>query len=131
MLALLPAGDADRWFTTVFVGGTRLELTEPSELGESEIGIDDAVRGQFVRDYRELGDIRCEKVCDGLTERSERTPIDGCPVHNFTKKSLERFDEFACAFIHRSRLVVAVGSGGGEHGTATCPPSAQVVPSCR
>jgi len=95
VLALLPAGDTDRWFTTMFVGGTWLELTEPVELGESEVGVDESVSGQFVSDNRELRDVRCEKVCDGLAERCERTPADGCPVHNFTKKSLERVDEFA------------------------------------
>ena len=51
MFALLPAGDADRRFTAMFVSGRRLELTEPVQLGESEsksesaVGVGETVRG--------------------------------------------------------------------------------------
>lgn len=47
MFALLPADDADRRFTTMFLSGRRLELTEPVQLGESESenasGVDETV----------------------------------------------------------------------------------------
>lgn len=82
-----------------------------------------------MRDYRELGDIGREKFRNGLAKWSERTPADGCLIDNFAKKSLKRFDELACAVIHLSRLVVAVGRCGGEHHTAACPLLAQVIRS--
>lgn len=45
MFALLAARDADRWFTAVASDRSWLELPEPVQLGESEVGVDETVRG--------------------------------------------------------------------------------------
>jgi hypothetical protein len=118
VLALLPTRDADRRFTPVTVSRARLELPQPIQLRESEVGVDEAMRGKFVGENRELGDIRFEKFRDGLAKRRERTPADGRLTDNFAKKSLERFDELARGVIHSHRLVVEIGSYSGQHRVA-------------
>ena len=88
MLALLPARDTERQFTPVAVSGALLEPSPAVQLGESEseVGVDEAMRGQFTGENRDLGDICVEKFRNCLAEWRERTPPTGASLRISRRK---------------------------------------------
>ena len=65
-----------------------VQLGESEIESESEVGVNEAMRGQFVGENRELGHIRVDKFRGCLAKRRERTPADGCFAENLRRTGL-------------------------------------------